>query len=56
MSLELQIDRSIPAHVPEAQIMDWPLRFGESYKGNPYKDLIDPIHAKYPDIFGAAQA
>ncbi|MBF20175.1 MAG: cytochrome [Hirschia sp.] len=51
MSLELQIDRSIPAHVPEAQIMDWPLRFGESYKGNPYKDLIDPIHAKYPDIF-----
>ncbi|MEY4160271.1 MAG: hypothetical protein RLZZ136_892, partial [Pseudomonadota bacterium] len=51
MSPELLIDRTIPAHVPEALIKDWALQFGTTHKGNPYVDLIDPVHANYPDVF-----
>jgi cytochrome P450 len=51
MSLDIVIDRTIPAHVPAGLIRDWPVQFGTTYKGNPYTDLIDPIHAGYPDVF-----
>lgn len=51
MSMEIVIDRSIPAHVPEALIKEWPLQFGTTYKGNPYVDLVDSVHAGYPDVF-----
>lgn len=51
MSLVFDVDRSIPAHVPEGMIRDWPFQFGTTYKGNPYVDLVDPVHASYPDIF-----
>jgi cytochrome P450 len=51
MSIVIDVDRSIPAHVPEALIKDWPLQFGTTYKGNPYTDLVDPVHASYPDVF-----
>jgi len=51
MSLELMIDRTIPAHVPESLIKDWSMPFGSTHKGNPYLDLVDPVHASYPDVF-----
>ncbi|MBL0115289.1 MAG: cytochrome P450 [Sphingomonadales bacterium] len=51
MSLVIDVDRSIPAHVSEDMIRDWPFQFGTTYKGNPYVDLVDPVHARYPNIF-----
>jgi len=51
MSLELVIDRTIPAHVPEDLIREWPFQFGTTHKGNPFTDLIDPIHAHNPEVF-----
>lgn len=52
MSEDLVIDRSIPAHVPEHLIRDWPFQFGTTHKGNPYADLVDPVHAGgHPDVF-----
>ncbi len=51
MSMVIEVDRSIPAHVPERLIKDWPLQFGTTCKGNPYTDLVDPVHASYPDVF-----
>jgi cytochrome P450 len=51
MSLDLAIDRSIPAHVPESMIQSWPFQFGTTHIGNPYVDLVDPVHASYPDVF-----
>ncbi|MBK6492611.1 MAG: cytochrome P450 [Sphingomonadales bacterium] len=51
MSLAIDVDRSIPAHVSDDMIKDWPFQFGTKHKGNPYVDLVDPVHASYPDIF-----
>lgn len=51
MTLPFAVDRSIPAHVPQDLIKDWPLQFGTTWKGNPYTDIIDPIHASTPPIF-----
>jgi len=51
MSLVIDVDRSIPAHVSKDIIHDWPLQFGTTHKGNPYVDLVDQIHASYPNIF-----
>lgn len=51
MSLEIVVDRSIPAHVSEDMIRDWPFQFGSTLKGNPYTELLDPIHAGYPEVF-----
>lgn len=51
MSLVIDVDRSIPAHVSEDMIRDWPFQFGTTHKGNPYVDLVDPVHARYPNIF-----
>ena len=51
MSLTIEVDRSIPAHVSEDMIHDWPFQFGTTHTGNPYTDLLDPIHASYPPVF-----
>jgi len=51
MSLTIEVDRSIPAHVSDDMIRDWPFQFGTTHRGNPYVDLVDPVHASYPDIF-----
>ena len=51
MSLVIDVDRSIPAHVSEEMIRDWPFQFGTTHKGNPYVDVVDPVHARYPNIF-----
>jgi cytochrome P450 len=51
MALDIVVDRSIPAHVPDELIHDWPFQFGTTHTGNPYIDLVDPIHAGYPDVF-----
>ncbi|MDE2563033.1 MAG: cytochrome P450 [Sphingomonadales bacterium] len=51
MAIDIALNRSIPAHVPGALIEDWPLIFGTTHKGNPYTDLVDPIHAGYPEVF-----
>lgn len=51
MSMDIVIDRTVPAHIPEHLIHDWPLQFGTTHAGNPYVDLVDPVHARYPDIF-----
>lgn len=51
MSLVIDIDRTIPAHVPEDLITDWPFQFGTTYKGNPYVDLVDPLLRETPEIF-----
>ena len=51
MSLVMDIDRTIPAHVPEDLIRDWPFQFGTIYKGNPYVDLVDPLLREAPEVF-----
>ncbi len=51
MVLTIEVDRSIPAHVSDDMIRDWPFQFGTTHIGNPYVDLVDPVHASYPDIF-----
>lgn len=47
----LEVNRAIPPHVPEHMIWDWPFQFGTTHKGNPFADLVDPVHARYPDVF-----
>ena len=51
MSLTIEVDRSIPAHFSADMIHDWPFQFGTTHTGNPYTDLLDPIHASYPPVF-----
>jgi len=49
--MEIVVDRSIPQHVPEGLIRDWSMPFGATWKGNPYTDLIDPVHRDCPPVF-----
>jgi hypothetical protein len=46
----MDIDRTIPTHVPEDLIRDWPFQFGTIYKGNPYVDLVDPLLREAPEV------
>lgn len=48
-------DRTIPSHVPHELVREWPFVFGQTYKGDPFNDLVVPIHS-YPPIFFAPNA
>ncbi|MGE4302813.1 MAG: cytochrome P450 [Novosphingobium sp.] len=55
MATAFELDRSIPSHVPPELVLEWPFVFGQTYKGDPYTDLVAPIH-DLPPVFFARNA
>lgn len=55
MATAVAIDRPLPAHVPHALVREWPFVFGQTYCGDPFTDLVAPIH-QYPPVFYAPNA
>lgn len=45
-----------PAHVPEALVRDYPIRYGTTIDENPFERIIPAIHAEMPEIFYAMDA
>ncbi|MDB5687669.1 MAG: cytochrome, partial [Rhizorhabdus sp.] len=55
MATAFKLDHSIPAHVPPELVHDWPFVFGQTYKGDPFADLIPPLQM-LPPVFFAPNA
>ncbi len=55
MATAFTLDHTIPPHVPQDLIRDWPFVFGETYRGDPFRDLVTPI-SSYPPVFYAPNA
>lgn len=51
MATAFKIDHGIPAHVPEDLVHDWPFIFGQTYKGDPFNELIPAMHQRPPVFF-----
>lgn len=48
-------DYALPSHVPHELVREWPFIFGQTYRGDPFADLVASIR-DYPPVFYAPNA
>src|SRR5690606_7748358 len=51
-----QVVTEAPAHVPEALVVDYPIKMGAVTDDNPFDHIIPDIHKNFPPIFYALDA